>query len=75
MVHSSLETLRDEGLLAVDERKLTRKNPAFSILMIAIKEFKAYLLEFGMTPSSRARIDIRDLKGSEDEWDEFFGLN
>jgi P27 family predicted phage terminase small subunit len=70
------DLLREQGLSTVDERGLVRKNPLFSVYMAAMKEMKAYLCEFGMTPSSRARLDINELEDADDFWREmFFGDN
>ena len=55
--------------MTIDERKLPRKNPIFSILGMYLRELRAWCLEFGLTPSSRCRIDIDELKDVESEWD------
>ena len=34
------------------------RNPALSIISQALKEMKGFLTEFGMTPSSRARVNV-----------------
>jgi P27 family predicted phage terminase small subunit len=60
------EVLQKEGIVTIDERKLPRKHPAMTIFLNAVKEFKSWCVEFGMTPSSRSRLDIADLT---DEYD------
>ena len=60
------EILQKEGLLTIDERKLTRKHPAITIYINFSKLFLNLLRDFGMTPSSRSRLDITVV---EDEFD------
>lgn len=54
---------------------MIKGNPAVSQLRAADRQFKNYLVEFGMTPSSRSRIVV-DNPPEQDEEDplaEFFG--
>jgi P27 family predicted phage terminase small subunit len=70
IMRKSYESLRTDGPITIDERKLPRKSPAFSIFASAVKEFRSWSTEFGMTPSSRQRVDMNSLKDVEVEWDE-----
>lgn len=56
-----------EGTTTVDEEGLPRKHPAHQIWRENIKEFRAWCTEFGLTPSSRSRIDLP----TADEEDDF----
>ena len=49
-------------------------NPFINIALKYSKEMRAFLVEFGMTPSSRMRVDIDKFKDSESEWDELLGV-
>lgn len=57
-----------EGITAVDERGLPRKHPLHQVLRDHSTSFRAYLAEFGLSPSSRVRLA---LPGQEDEGDEY----
>jgi len=48
-----------------------KKNPAVTISETAMKIMKAFLVEFGMTPSSRSRVRIEKPAGDEDPFDQF----
>jgi P27 family predicted phage terminase small subunit len=67
------EALKLAGLFTVDERKLPRKHPAFSMFLNAMREFRTWALEFGMTPSSRGRIDIDTFTDAASEWERLLG--
>lgn len=49
-------------------------NPFINIALKYAKEMRAFLVEFGMTPSSRMRVDIDKFKDSDSEWDEMLGV-
>lgn len=50
--------LREEGL-TVDGREGPKKNPKAQVFKDNALAFKAFATEFGMTPSSRARLEIK----------------
>jgi P27 family predicted phage terminase small subunit len=63
--------LRKDGkkqhpLLATDEMKMPRKHPLHQILRDHSSAFKAYMPEFGLSPSSRSRLSIQEPEGEED---------
>lgn len=66
------KTLKEEGTTTVDERGLTRKHPACQILRDNSQAFKQYMQEFGLSPSSRARLDVKEKK-EPSEFLKFFG--
>jgi phage terminase small subunit len=41
-----------------------------SIANKAIEQMKAFLIEFGMTPSSRSRIGVKGDGSDNNEWDD-----
>jgi len=43
----------------VDERGLPRKHPLLQVLRDNSTAFRMYAAEFGLTPSSRSRLQIR----------------
>ena len=49
------------------------QNPYINIAVKYEKEMRAFLVEFGMTPSSRARVNIEKLKDTKSEWDDVLG--
>jgi P27 family predicted phage terminase small subunit len=48
-----------------------KKNPAVTISETAMKIMKSFLVEFGMTPSSRSRVRIEKPAGAEDPFDAY----
>ena len=51
-----------------------KRNPAVSISNDALRLMRAYLVEFGMTPSSRTRIRIEKPDEAEDPAEKFFAV-
>ena len=49
------------------------QNPYINIAIKYAKEMRAFLVEFGMTPSSRVRVNIEKLKDTKSEWEELIG--
>ena len=45
-------------------------NPYINVALKYAKEMRAYLVEFGMTPSARTRVNVDKLKDEAAEWDE-----
>lgn len=52
------QVVADEGVTRQDENGVERKNPMLQILRDNSKAFRMYASEFGMTPSSRQRLDF-----------------
>lgn len=50
------------------------QNPYINMEIKYSKEMRAWLTEFGMTPSSRAKIDIEDLRDDDEEWSDLIGV-
>jgi P27 family predicted phage terminase small subunit len=65
--------VREPILIAGEPTEFCRykKNPAVSISEGAMKLMKAFLVEFGMTPSSRSRIRVEKPNQTEDAMDQF----
>lgn len=57
------------------EQYLIKPNPAVAMLADADRRFKAYLVEFGLTPAARSKIQISsgDGKKKENPIDSYFG--
>lgn len=53
---AAAEVIRAEGIMTQDEHGLERKHPALQVLRDNSGAFRAYAAEFGMTPSSRSRV-------------------
>jgi phage terminase small subunit len=43
------------------------------MLADADRRFKSYLVEFGLTPAARSKVQIKDDEPKEDQFAEFFG--
>lgn len=70
--YSSVSTGKKEG----DEpQMLVKANPAVAMLADADRRFKGYLVEFGLTPAARTKIEVKggDGDGEKDPLQEFFG--
>lgn len=51
------------------------QNPYINVALKYHKEMRAWLAEFGMTPSSRVRINIDKMDDTKSEWEEILGGN
>jgi len=69
MFREALELLNRDGLRTVDERGLPRKNPVWTLYNNAAKDFSKLAQEFGMTPVSRQRLDVRQPVKGENPWE------
>ncbi len=69
MFREALEIMNREGLSVKDERGLPRKNPIWTLYNSAAKDFSKLAQEFGMTPVSRQRLDVRASVQGENPWD------
>ena len=54
--------LQEEGLVVKAKSGYPMQSPYLSIINTAIKDMKSFLVEFGMTPSSRSRITVGKLR-------------
>ena len=54
----ALRVINDEGLITTNIRQGDKANPAAAIAREAAKVIKAIAVEFGLTPSSRCRINL-----------------
>ncbi len=70
MFREALEILNREGLSVKDERGLPRKNPAWTLYNSAAKDFSKLAQEFGMTPVSRQRLDVRQPVQAHNPWED-----
>lgn len=52
---------------------LIKGNPAVNQLRAADAQFKSYLVEFGLTPAARSKVQVSDDEKPEDGFQEFFG--
>lgn len=50
-----------------------KANPAVPMLADADRRFKSYLVEFGLTPAARTKVQIKDDDEEKDQLAEFFG--
>lgn len=61
------ETTSTQGELVI------KANPAVAMLADVDRRFKSYLVEFGLTPAARSKVQIKDDEPKEDQFAEFFG--
>ncbi|MNY64462.1 Phage terminase, small subunit [compost metagenome] len=52
---------------------MIKANPAVAMLADVDRRFKSYLVEFGLTPAARSKVQIKDDEPKEDQFAEFFG--
>ena len=53
------------------EQMLMKANPAVQMLADADRRFKGYLVEFGLTPSSRSKISVNEKKSDNDPLEKY----
>lgn len=66
LMTEAAKSIKKEGITTIDERGLPRKHPLLQVLRDNSTAMKGYLLQFGLTPSARSKIDLPEL----DEMDE-----
>lgn len=70
-VYESVKPARREG---EESEMLIKANPAVAMLADADRRFKAYLVEFGLTPAARSKVHTKsDDDEKADPLSEFFG--
>ncbi|UQY45057.1 phage terminase small subunit P27 family [Mixta hanseatica] len=52
---------------------LTKANPSVAMLADADRRFKSYLVEFGLTPAARSKVNVNGGEKEEDPLNQFFG--
>lgn len=52
---------------------LIKANPAVSMLADADRRFKSYLVEFGLTPAARTKVQVNGGEEEDDPLNQFFG--
>lgn len=69
--YSSVSAAKNEG---EEPQFLLKANPAVAMLADADRRFKGYLVEFGLTPAARSKVQVKDDGDNEkDPLKEFFG--
>ena len=61
------ETTSTQGELVL------KANPAVAMLADVDRRFKSYLVEFGLTPAARSKVQVKDNDDEEDPLAEHFG--
>ena len=61
LARDAFEIVNKLGLFIKDRDENPRKNPAMQLFRDNSAAFKAYMVEFGMTPSSRSRIEANPI--------------
>ena len=64
------DSLRQSGVIIMSPKKYPIQNPYLAVANKAMQQMKEFLVEFGMTPSSRSRISVEsaDAGNEFDQW-------
>jgi len=57
-----------DGELVPIDRKV---NPAVRVRSDALRQMKSFLIEFGLTPASRCKLEVKDHGGAQDPLEDF----
>ena len=69
-------TIADEGRTYTVQTEggfLIKANPAVAMLADADRRFKSYLVEFGLTPAARTKVNVNGGEKEADTLNQFFG--
>ena len=65
----AIETIAQDGRIAELPNGTRYRHPAVDIQIKAVEKIRAMAVEFGLTPSARANLEIKPVgQGEEDEW-------
>lgn len=64
------KALTKEGIFQIDRNGIKRRHPAIDIVRGASDQVNRFAQQFGLTPSSRARLEVPDKK--DDDKGDFF---
>lgn len=67
------EDIDGEDVVIEEEVSLLKANPAVAMLADADRRFKSYLVEFGLTPAARTKVQAKPDDDQKDPLAEFFG--
>jgi len=62
IARAAAEAIDKDGLTVVDENKCQRKHPLLQVLRDNSTAYRLYASEFGLTPSSRGRLQVAPLE-------------
>lgn len=62
--------IRKEGMVTYTESGYPILSPWWTVSQASLKQMRAFLVEFGMSPSSRSRVKVKT-KEPEDEYAQF----
>ena len=63
--------VRENGLITENKRNGKKPNPSIAIARESAKLYKSIAVEFGLTPSSRVRIDAPGQPDDEEAWQKY----
>lgn len=66
--------IAEQGMTTQDEHGMQRKHPLLQVFRDSSAAFRSYAAEFGMTPSSRSRLNVTPTAEQLSLADELFGL-
>lgn len=72
-VHAEQQVKKFGTIVKSPEKGFPMKSPYLTVADQAMESMRKFLVEFGLTPSSRSRIRVETKKSAEDEFDAFVG--
>lgn len=63
----AIETIANEGATYMTDKGYIGQHPAVAIKNKAVQVIKSFCIEFGMTPSARARMSMPDNPGDDED--------
>ena len=72
-VHAEQQVKKFGTIVKSPEKGFPMKSPYLTVADQAMESMRKFLVEFGLTPSSRSRLRVEAKKSAEDEFDAFVG--
>lgn len=72
-VHAEEQVKKFGTIVKSPEKGFPMKSPYLTVADQAMETMRKFLVEFGLTPSSRSRLRVEAKKNVEDEFDTFVG--
>ena len=70
-VHAEQQVRQYGAVVLSPNKKFPMKSPYLCVADQAMESMRKFMVEFGLTPSSRSRIRVPDAGGVKDEFDTF----
>ena len=70
LARQAMTEIKKNGIISVGDRGNIIRNPALAVLNTNSQVFRRYATEFGLTPSSRAKLKVAE---PDEDKDDYFG--